>query len=165
MSKGVIIGLESPREVLSALEEIAGTMKPENKKLIQEFLENADSLGDDILEDSEEFFGCVPPILKIMRGRPEFFVFSCLKDFYALRPESLDEKTAELITVAAAASAGADKCLKVHMNAAKKAGASRDEILDTIFIACVIGQTKVLAPSLRTFREMLGGPKIEEPFD
>ena len=140
-------------------------MKPENKKLILEILENADSLSDDLLEDSEEFFGCIPPILTIMRERPEFFVFSSLKDFYALRPRSLDEKTAELITVAAAASACADKCLKVHINAAKRAGASRDEILDTIFIASVIGQTRVLATSLRTFRETLGEGEVKEPLD
>jgi alkylhydroperoxidase AhpD family core domain len=140
-------------------------MKEENKRLIQDFLEHADSLGEDILEDSKEFFGCVPPILKIMRERPEFFVFSSLKDFFALRPGSLDEKTAELITVAAAASSGADKCLKVHTNAALRAGATRDEVLDTVFIASTIGQSRVLASSLRTFHQIFEGKDVEEPFD
>ena len=39
------------------------------------------------------------------------------------------------------------------MNAAARAGASEDEILDTLFIAALIGQTKVLASSLRAFQE------------
>lgn len=137
-------------------------MKEENKRLVEMILENANSLGDDILEDCEEFFGCIPPILKIMRERPEFFVFSSLKDFYALRPQSLDDKTAELITVAAAASSGADKCLKVHMKAALRAGASRDEVLDTIFIASSIGQSRVLASALRTYHELFEGSEVKE---
>ena len=57
-------------------------------------------------------------------------------------PKSLDAKTAELLAVAAAASTGADKCLKVHMAAASQAGASEDEILDAVFIAAIIGQSK-----------------------
>lgn len=80
-------------------------------------------------------------------------IFSSLKDFYVLRPKSLEPKTAELLAVSAAAASGADKCLKVHMNAAARAGASEDEILDALFIAALIGQTKVLASSLRTFQE------------
>jgi len=95
----------------------------------------------------------VPFILEVMAKRPEFMIFSCLKDFYALRPKSLEPKIAELLAVAAAASAGADKCLKVHMMAAKRAGASEDEILDAVLIAAIIGQTKVLAYALRTFQE------------
>ena len=97
--------------------------------------------------------GTVPFILRTMARRPEFMIFSALKDFYALRPKSLDAKTAELLAVAAAAASGADKCLKVHMAAASRAGASQDEILDAVFIAALIGQTRVLASALREFRE------------
>ena len=103
--------------------------------------------------------GTVPFILQVMARRPEFMIFSALKDFYALRPRSLDPKTAELLAIAAAASVGADKCLKVHMSAASRAGASEDEILDAVFIASIIGQTKVLASALRTFQEFEGKPK------
>ena len=39
------------------------------------------------------------------------------------------------------------------MNAASRAGASEDEIMDAILIAALIGQTKVLASALRTFQE------------
>lgn len=97
--------------------------------------------------------GTVPFITRVMARRPEFMIFSSLKDFSALRPKSLEPKTAELLAVAAAAGAGADSCLKVHMAAAARAGASDDEILDAIFIAAIIGQTKVFASALRTFQD------------
>jgi 4-carboxymuconolactone decarboxylase len=96
--------------------------------------------------------GSVPFILKIMARRPEFMIFPSLKDSCALRPKNFDAKTAELLTIAAAAGAGADKCLKVHVTAAERAGASEDEILDALFIVAIIGQTKVLATVPRTFR-------------
>jgi AhpD family alkylhydroperoxidase len=128
-------------------------MKPENKTLIKALLENTESIQEDIYDDTEKMLGTVPFILKVMARRPEFMIFSALKDFYALRPKSLDPKVAELLAVAAAAASGADKCLKVHMSAAARAGASEDEILDAVFIAAIIGQTRVLASALRTFQE------------
>lgn len=134
-------------------------MKPENKDLIKSLLDQTPSLQEDIFDDSEKMLGTIPFILEVMSRRPEFMIFSSLKDFYALRPKSLDAKTAELLAVAAAASTGADKCLKVHMAAAQRAGASEDEILDAIFIAAVIGQTKVLASALRAFKEFEGEAK------
>jgi 4-carboxymuconolactone decarboxylase len=136
-------------------------MKPENKDLIKALLEHSISLQEDIFEDTEKMLGQVPFILQVMARRPEFMIFSSLKDFYALRPKSLDAKTAELLAVAAAASAGADKCLKVHMAAASQAGASQDEILDAVFIAAIIGQSKVLASSLRTFQDFESKSKEE----
>ncbi len=134
-------------------------MKPENKALIKALLENSDSIQEDIYDDAEEMLGTVPFILKVMARRPEFMIFSALKDFYALRPQSLEPKVAELLAVAAAAASGADKCLKVHMRAAERAGASEDEILDAVFIAALIGQTRVLASALRTFQEFEGRSK------
>jgi len=135
-------------------------MKPENQDLIKALLERSDSLQEDIFDDAEEMLGTVPFILRVMARRPEFMIFSALKDFNALRPKSLDPKTAELLAIAAAASSGAEKCLKVHMSAAARAGASEDEILDAVFIASVIGQTRVLASALRTFQEFEG--KLKE---
>lgn len=137
-------------------------MKSENKALIKALLDQSESLEEDIYADCEEMLGTVPFILRVMARRPEFMIFSALKDFYALRPKSFDAKTAELLAVAAAAASGADKCLKVHMAAASRAGASQDEILDAVFIAAIIGQTKVLASALREFQEFEAGLKKEK---
>jgi AhpD family alkylhydroperoxidase len=128
-------------------------MKPENKDLIKSLLDHSASLQEDIISDTEQMLGTVPFILRVMSRRPEFMIFSSLKDFCALRPQSLDAKTAELLAIAAAAASGADKCLKVHMAAAARAGASEDEILDAVFIAAIIGQTRVLASALRTYQD------------
>jgi 4-carboxymuconolactone decarboxylase len=131
-------------------------MKPDNEKLIDDFLAHADDLGDDITGDVKEMLGVVPFIFTILRDRPDVFALSAIADYRTSRPASLDPKTAELIAVAAAAGAGAENCLKVHMGAALKEGASRDEILDVLLIAAMIGKTRVLASSLRQFREVCG---------
>jgi hypothetical protein len=73
-------------------------MKPDNIDLIKALLEHSASMQEDIFDDTEEMLGTVPFILQIMARRPEFMIFSSLKDFYALRPRSLDPKTAELST-------------------------------------------------------------------
>ena len=112
-------------------------MKPENKELIKALLDHTPSIQEDIFDDTEQMFGTVPFITRIMARRPEFMIFSSLKDFYALRPKGLEPKTAELLAVAAAA----------------RCGASDEEILDAIFIAAIIGQTKVFASTLRTFQD------------
>lgn len=132
-------------------------MKPENERLIDDFLTHADDLSDDIMADVEEMLGIVPFIFPILRNRPDTFALSTLADYRTSRPDSLDPKTAELIAIAAAASAGADSCLKVHIGAALKEGASRDEILDVLLIAAMIGKTRVLASALRRYREVCGG--------
>ena len=131
-------------------------MKPETERLIDEFLTHADDLGDEIVDDVKEMLGVVPFIFTILRDRPEIFALSTIADYRTSRPESLDIKTAELIAIASAAAAGADSCLKVHIGAALKEGASREEILDTLLIAAMIGKTRVLASSLRQFRDVCG---------
>jgi len=95
--------------------KLADSMKPENETLIKSLLEHSESLQEDIFAGSEQMLGSIPFILRVMVRRPEFMIFSSLKDFCALRPKNLDDKTAELLAVAAAAGAGADRCLKLHM--------------------------------------------------
>lgn len=135
-------------------------MRPDSEKLIDDFLAHADDLGDDIVADVQEMLGIVPFIFTILRSRPDVFALSTIADYRISRPASFDPKTAELIAIAAAAGTGADSCLKVHMGAALKEGATRDEILDTLLIAAMIGKTKVLASSLRRFREVCGEEEI-----
>jgi len=137
-------------------------MRDENKSLIRALLERSVSMQEDIFDDSLDMLGQVPFILETLAERPAFMIFSSLKDFYALRPASLDARTAELLAIAAAASSGAEQCLKVHMRAATQAGASRDEILDAIVIAAIIGQSRVLASSLRVLREFDKGSESKE---
>ncbi|MHC1626668.1 MAG: carboxymuconolactone decarboxylase family protein [Methanoculleaceae archaeon] len=126
-------------------------MRSANRDALHEFLSHAGSISDDILDDAVEMLGEMPFILPILRERPEYLALAALSDFMVGRPASLDAKTAELIAVAAAAGAGAEACLKLHMKTAMKEGATRDEIYDTLLIASLIGKTKVLAPAFRIF--------------
>jgi 4-carboxymuconolactone decarboxylase len=136
-------------------------MNNTNLKVVEEFLSHADSLGDAVLADVEALLGTVPFIYRYLRERPESFVLNSLGEYYACRPDSLDAKTAELVTIAAATASDSPNCLKVHLNAAMKAGATRDEILDTILLSCLIGRTRLLASSLRIFDDAMKG--VEDP--
>lgn len=124
-------------------------MKKDNQKARDDFLSHADAISDDILVDTMEMLGSMPFILPVLRERPEYFALSSLADEMVCRPKHLSPKTAELVALAAAAGTGAEFCMKVHIRAAAKEGASRDEIYDTIMIAALIGKTRVLAPALR----------------
>lgn len=130
------------------------TMKPDTEKLVEDFLAQTDDLSDEITEDVREMLGVVPFIFGVLRKRPEVFALSALADYRISRPDSLDPKVAELVAVAAAAGAGAESCLKVHMGAALKEGASPEQILDVLLIAGMIGKTRILATTLRQFRDV-----------
>ena len=126
-------------------------MKKENEKIIGEFLRHSGELSEEIETETEALLGTVPFIFGILRERPEAFVLSAMGDYLMHRPPNLDPKTAELIAIAASAAAGADNCLKTHIGAARRTGATRDEILDTLLLTSIIGKTKMLASSLRVF--------------
>lgn len=130
-------------------------MKEENLKTVESFLARSEDIGDDILNDTQEMLGSMPYILPILRERSEIFALTALADERICRPLSLEPKTAELVAIAGAAGLGAEHCLKVHIQAAIKEGATRDEIFDTIMIAALIGKTRVLATALREMDALL----------
>lgn len=121
-------------------------MQDHSRQIVDTFLEHRDEISDDIMADAGDMPGVMPFIFPAMRERADTFVFSALADYRTSRPEHLPPRIAELIAIAAAAGAGADNCLKVHIGAAQKEGATRDEILDTVMIAAMIGRTKSLHP-------------------
>lgn len=125
-------------------------MQKKNQKTVDDFLSRADAIGDDVMADMETMLGSLPYIFPVLREREETFALSMLADYRIFRPEHLPRKMAEIAAIAAAAGAGADKCLKVHITAAIKEGVTRDEIFDALMIAATIGKTKVFASALRT---------------
>ncbi len=121
-----------------------------------QFLSHREILIEEIKEDARGMLGGVPFIFGPMEERPDLFVFSAIGDYMACRPPGMDPRTAELIAVAAAASAGAPDCLRLHIRAAVKEGATTDEIRDVLLIAAVIGKGKVLAQSFRALGDVAG---------
>jgi len=98
--------------------------------------------------------GTVPLIFKAMSKRPEVFIPNVLRDFFVMRaPKALDLKTAELITIASASALRSEDCLRMHIGAALKVGATMDEIFDVIMISSVMAQTSRLGNAFRIYQE------------
>lgn len=57
----------------------------------------------------------------------------------AIAPGALDSRTKELIALAIGITARCDGCLAYHVRAAKKYGATREEVLETIAVALYMG--------------------------
>ncbi len=62
----------------------------------------------------------------------------------------LDDKTRELIALAAAVTARCDGCIAVHADAAARHGASREELAEALGVAIAIGAGASLVYSART---------------
>jgi AhpD family alkylhydroperoxidase len=78
--------------------------------------------------------------LKNLRGgAPEVMkAFSSLAQT-ALVPKALDVKTKELIALAIGIAVRCDDCVAFHVKAAVQAGATRDEIMETLGMAIYMG--------------------------
>ncbi|GIX34432.1 MAG: alkyl hydroperoxide reductase AhpD [Lysobacteraceae bacterium] len=75
----------------------------------------------------------------------------------ALKPGALDLKTKELIAIAIAVASRCDGCIGFHAKAAIQAGASREEVLETLSMAIYMGAGPSMiyaAEALRAFDEL-----------
>ena len=63
---------------------------------------------------------------------------------------TLDQKTRELISLAVAVTARCDGCIAVHTEAAKKHGATQEEIVEALSVAVAINAGATLVYSART---------------
>lgn len=131
-------------------------MKPESETILEGLFRHSRQLASEIEQDAAEMYGGVPYRFATLGERPDLFVLSALADYLACRPGSLDPRTAELVAMTAAAAADAPGCLRLHMLAAHREGASRAEIRDCLIIASVIGQAGVQARSFRILDELPG---------
>lgn len=69
-------------------------------------------------------------------------------DTNAYLPGALDSKTKELLGLVASAVLRCDDCVKYHLESAKKQGAVKEEIMETLGIATLVGGT-IVVPHLR----------------
>ncbi|WP_350287454.1 carboxymuconolactone decarboxylase family protein [uncultured Croceitalea sp.] len=69
-------------------------------------------------------------------------------DTNAFMPGALDVKTKELLGLVASAVMRCDDCVKYHLESSKESGASKEEVIETLGIATLIGGTIVI-PHLR----------------
>jgi AhpD family alkylhydroperoxidase len=96
-------------------------------------------------------------ISRLRAGAPEpMRAFSGLAR-EALKPNALDVKTKELMATAIAVAVRCDGCIGFHAKAAIKAGASREELLETLSMAIYMGAGPSMiyaAEALRAFDEL-----------
>ncbi|MDD1746983.1 MAG: carboxymuconolactone decarboxylase family protein [Methanomassiliicoccales archaeon] len=116
------------------------------------------------LAELERLYGRVPLVAQVLSTRPDIFLaYSDYSDVALNRPMHLDRKTAELAAVAAGSALASQHCLNVHLEAAIKAGANDDEILESVLIGSFMAMTRSQSVALRMFQEMHDGlePKKE----
>mgnify|MGYP000347902397 CR=1 FL=1 len=98
---------------------------------VQEFNEYRSKMNDKLLADNN----------KIIKR-----IFNL--DTNAYTKGALDEKTKELLGLVSSAVLRCDDCIKYHLEKSKEAGASKEEVMETLSIATLVGGTIVI-PHLR----------------
>ncbi|MBT8187672.1 MAG: carboxymuconolactone decarboxylase family protein [Croceitalea sp.] len=69
-------------------------------------------------------------------------------DTNAYAPGALDVKTKELLGLVASAVLRCDDCVKYHLEHSKENGATKEEVMETLGIATLVGGT-IVVPHLR----------------
>ena len=100
-------------------------------KLVEDFNTYRSKMNERILEDYQ----------KLIKR-----IFNL--DTNAFAEGALDVKTKELLGLVASAVLRCDDCVRYHLEGAKKAGCTADEVTETLGIATLIGGTIVI-PHLR----------------
>jgi AhpD family alkylhydroperoxidase len=107
------------------------------------------------LKETKEFFGTIPFVPQFLSTRPDIFIpYHDLSRKVMLSPDHLDRKTAELAAVAAGSALASEHCLNVHIEAAFNAGASKDEILESIMMGAFMSLTRSQSIALRKLEDI-----------
>jgi AhpD family alkylhydroperoxidase len=106
--------------------------------------------GDDMLIDTHDY---TPKLLKAIgelgQEAPALLEGYKALDGAAAKGGALDAKTRELISLAVAVTTRCDGCIAVHTAAAKKAGASREELAEALSVAVAMNAGAALVYSAR----------------
>ncbi len=130
----------------------------ERERLLAELtalVEKNAQAAETVLEYLRERDGGVGLMLRVLSRRPGLFVPHVLqgRQIYET-PQAIDPKTAELAAVAASAALMCEHCLDAHVRAARRRGATLEEIFDVIVVAGAIAESSTLAVAFRRFRQM-----------
>jgi alkylhydroperoxidase/carboxymuconolactone decarboxylase family protein YurZ len=110
---------------------------------------------DKILKATEEMYGFIPVSNKVLSERPDMFVPSANFSRSVLDREdgAVKRKDRFLLAISAASALGSPYCLKVQIQHAKEAGASKDEILESIMIGSYMCMTRSQSFGLRAYAD------------
>ena len=112
---------------------------------------------DEIIESTRKMYGFVPVVNQVLSERPDMFIPSAELSRSVLEGDGeLDRKTRFLCAVSAATAIGGEHCVNVQMKHAIEAGASRDEVLESIMIGSMMAYTRAQSYSMRKYAENFG---------
>ncbi|MCL2318086.1 MAG: carboxymuconolactone decarboxylase family protein [Methanomassiliicoccaceae archaeon] len=112
-------------------------------------------LTEKILKAIEKQYGFIPLVNQVLSERPDIFVPSATMGKAILEGKGeLDQKTRYLAAISAATAMGSPHCIKVQMQHAIQAGATRDEILESMLIGSYMAMTRSQSFALREYAEM-----------
>jgi AhpD family alkylhydroperoxidase len=115
------------------------------------------------LAELERLYGRVPFVAQALSERPDIFLaYSDYSDAALNRPVHLDRKTAELAAVAAGSALASQHCLSIHLEAAAKAGADKEEILEALLLGSFMSMTKSQSVALRMFQDVCVDKKVKK---
>ncbi|UAL08358.1 MAG: carboxymuconolactone decarboxylase family protein [Candidatus Methanogranum gryphiswaldense] len=105
-------------------------------------------------------YGDVPLVTQVLAERPDKFIPMVQTATQIMEKDSsFDPKTRYLLALSAAAALGGEHCIRLQMNHAMSAGATRDEVLETLLISSYMSMTRSQSYSFRMFQEVYGENK------
>jgi alkylhydroperoxidase/carboxymuconolactone decarboxylase family protein YurZ len=115
-------------------------------------------ITDKILKATQESYGFIPVSNKVLSERPDMYVPAAGFSQAVLdrRDGAIPRKDRFLCAISAAAAVGGEHCLKVQIEHAKEAGATKDEILESIMIGSYMSMTRSQSYALRAYADAFG---------
>lgn len=112
-------------------------------------------IADKILNSIEKQYGFIPVVNQVLSERPDMFIPSANMGKAIMEGKGeLDRKTRFLAAVAAATALGGQHCIRVQMTHAANAGATKDEIIESMLIGSYMSMTKAQSYAFREYAEM-----------
>ena len=112
-------------------------------------------IADKILRSIEEQYGSIPVVNQVLSERPDLFIPAANlgKSIMEGRGE-LDRKTRYLAAVSAASALGGQHCVRVQAQHAIQAGATKNEVLESMLIGSYMAMTRSQSYAFREYAEM-----------
>jgi AhpD family alkylhydroperoxidase len=125
------------------------------REIIAELATDQEETVNALLELTEESYGSVPLVFRVLSRRPDVFIPARLKS-NAMYVESkvLDRKTNELLAVAAATALRCEHCLLAHVDRALASGATAEEVLQAMLVASAIAESSSWSLAFRVLNRV-----------
>lgn len=113
-------------------------------------------IADKILEEIKEGYGFIPLVNQVLSRRPDVFIpaVNLSKAVLNSRIQKLETKTAYLCAISAASALSGEHCIGVQIKHAIDAGATKDEIFESIIIGSYMAMTKSQSYAFRKYEEI-----------